>query len=26
LDAGIKELLMAYKMISIFKNKDFTNL
>jgi nucleoside-diphosphate-sugar epimerase len=26
LDAGIKELLSAYKMISNFKNKDFTNL
>ncbi len=26
LDAGIQELLVAYKMISNFKNKDFTNL
>ena len=26
LDAGIQELLQAYKMISNFKNKDFTNL
>ena len=26
LDAGIQELLSAYKMISNFKNKDFTNL
>ena len=26
LDAGIKELLSAYKMIHNFKNKDFTNL
>jgi len=26
LDAGIQELLTAYKMISNFKNKDFTNL
>ncbi len=26
LDEGIKELLQAYKMISNFKNKDFTNL
>jgi len=26
LDAGIQELLKAYKMISNFKNKDFTNL
>lgn len=26
LDAGIKELLSAYKMIANFKNKDFTNL
>jgi nucleoside-diphosphate-sugar epimerase len=26
LDAGIQELLLAYKMISNFKNKDFTNL
>lgn len=26
LDAGIKELLSAYKMITNFKNKDFTNL
>lgn len=26
LDAGIPELLSAYKMISNFKNKDFTNL
>jgi len=26
LDAGIKELLQAYKMIQNFKNKDFTNL
>lgn len=26
LDTGIKELLRAYKMISNFKNKDFTNL
>ena len=26
LDNGIKELLLAYKMISNFKNKDFTNL
>ena len=26
LDTGIQELLRAYKMISNFKNKDFTNL
>jgi nucleoside-diphosphate-sugar epimerase len=26
IDAGIQELLSAYKMISNFKNKDFTNL
>jgi nucleoside-diphosphate-sugar epimerase len=26
LDRGIQELLSAYKMISNFKNKDFTNL
>ena len=26
LDAGIQELLSAYKMINNFKNKDFTNL
>ncbi len=26
IDAGIKELLLAYKMIYNFKNKDFTNL
>jgi len=26
LDVGIQELLLAYKMISNFKNKDFTNL
>ena len=26
LDAGIKELIQAYKMIQNFKNKDFTNL
>ena len=26
LDEGIKELLQAYKMISNYKNKDFTNL
>jgi nucleoside-diphosphate-sugar epimerase len=26
LDAGIQELIAAYKMISNFKNKDFTNL
>jgi nucleoside-diphosphate-sugar epimerase len=26
LDAGIQELLKAYKMIANFKNKDFTNL
>ena len=26
LDAGIQELLKAYKMISNYKNKDFTNL
>ena len=26
LDSGIEELLSAYKMISNFKNKDFTNL
>jgi nucleoside-diphosphate-sugar epimerase len=26
LDFGINELLKAYKMIQIFKNKDFTNL
>ena len=26
LDAGIQELLQAYKMIHNFKNKDFTNL
>lgn len=26
LDAGIKELLKAYSLISNFKNKDFTNL
>ena len=26
LDAGIQELLQAYKMICNFKNKDFTNL
>jgi nucleoside-diphosphate-sugar epimerase len=26
LDAGIQELISAYKMISNFKNKDFTNL
>jgi nucleoside-diphosphate-sugar epimerase len=26
LDAGIQELLLAYKMIANFKNKDFTNL
>lgn len=26
IDAGIKELLSAYKMIANFKNKDFTNL
>ena len=26
LDEGIRELLQAYKMISNFKNKDFTNL
>lgn len=26
LDAGIQELLIAYKMIANYKNKDFTNL
>ena len=26
IDAGIQELLLAYKMIYNFKNKDFTNL